>query len=157
VGWNWGAFLEDGPSGVTILFDQATKGIGGQAIRSALLIYKGKRLFKSFSEGDLSVDFKGAYRGKTITFPGLMRTAYHKASCQLPSEITLMGRASTTEQIVVEFKPECVVQLIAPNQRGLGETQLNQMMGKLKIRSSLNGIVVSRNVSGYMEFVGPFA
>ena len=155
IGWNWGIFLEDRASGITILFDQSTTGIGSAAITSGLLIYKGNTLFKSFSETEVSVDFAGTFGKNTITFPGLFRAAYHKASCQLPEEITLKASAPTTGRIVVKFKPDCVVQLIAPNHCGPGETQLNQMVGKIEIHNSLKGIVMSPKVRGYMEFVGP--
>ena len=58
--------------------------------------------------------------------------------------------------IRIEYTPEVIIQFILPNFKGKGESQLNQMLGKIKIDHSLSEIKLSTNMRGYMEMVGPF-
>ena len=58
--------------------------------------------------------------------------------------------------IRIEYTPEVIIQFILPNLKGKGESQLNQMLGKIKIYNSLSEIKITKNFNGYMEMVGPF-
>jgi hypothetical protein len=56
---------------------------------------------------------------------------------------------------VIHYKPELVVQFVLPNYKGHGETQLNQIIGKITLQNSINEINILKGLQGYMELAGP--
>jgi hypothetical protein len=157
VGWEWGIFAEDNRYGYTLLFDRRTDSIMGTVFEEILMIYKGKDLIATFSREKLEVKFFGNFEGKKITIPGLMRLMYLESSSYVPRKITIRGIISKREKIIIDFNPEIVVQIIVPNRNGEGQSQINQMLGAIKITSSINDIELKKNMRGYMELVGPIS
>ena len=157
VGWNWGIFMEGRSSGVTLVFDQATSGLGTRPEQSELLVYQGQTLAMEFANDDLSVEFDDEFRDQPLVFPGVMRLTHHRASAPVPKRVKLTGKTNGGGKLQVIFVPEVVVQLIAPNHLGAGETLLNQVFGRIDIRNSIRGITIFGPLDGYMEFVGPNA
>jgi hypothetical protein len=155
IGWEWGIFAEDNESGFTLLFDRRTDGIRGIIFEEILTIYQDKKLLTTFSKNNLAVKFFGNFEGKKITVPGLLRLIHQEASSHIPEKIIITAIKSKREKIVISFKPESVVQIIVPNHGGDGESQLNQMLGDIKIKSSMSSVDFSNNMRGYMELVGP--
>jgi hypothetical protein len=156
IGWQWGIFAEDNINGYTFLFDRRTDGVKGSVFEGILMIYKGEELMTSFSGEKLQVKFFGNFEGKKITIPGLMRLMYQESSSYVPKKITISGIISRTKKIVIDFNPEVVVQIIVPNRNGDGQTQMNQMLGHIKI-TTISDMELDKNIRGYMELVGPIS
>ncbi len=154
-GWHWGIFLEDRASGLTLLFDQSTRGLGTPAMRSSLLVYQGERLVADCSGHDLDVEFTDVFDKAPIVLPGVLRATHGRPSCRVPKVVTLTGRDLAKQQMVVTFTADTVVQFIAPHHRGPGETQLNQVLGNIDVWHSIKDLPSPRSMRGYMEFAGP--
>jgi hypothetical protein len=158
IGWEWGIFAEDNKYGYTLLFDRRTDRIKGNIFEEILMVYRGKTLIASFSEKNLQVKFMGNFQGKKITIPGLMRLIHQESSSYVPEKVIMTGIISKREKITIYFKPEIVIQIIVPNHSGYGQSQLNQMLGNIEIRNSINEVEISNNnIRGYMELVGPIS
>ena len=156
VGWEWGIFGDDDPSGITILFDRRTDGIRGNIRDKVLLVYKGSYLKVNIQDNNLNVNLQGRFEGKKIVVPGLMGILHPEKGSSLPKKIIIKGFTSTKEMIRIEYTPEVIIQFILPNFKGKGESQINEMLGKIKIEHSLSEIKLSTNMRGCMEMVGPF-
>jgi hypothetical protein len=170
VGWEWGIFSENRKDGITIVVDQRTSGIRSKVHSKVVYLYKGRNIIGIFSADEVDFILEGTYSGRKEITPGLMRILFPYQSTMVPKEINIIARQtsassssasrssanSNSRKIALTFSPNRLIQIIVPNPNGNGETQLNQLLGKIKASITINGTSLSSNkLLGYMESVGP--
>lgn len=171
VGWEWGIFSENRKDGITIVVDQRTSGIRGAVHSKVVYVYKGRNIIGIFSADEVDFILEGTYAGPKEVTPGLMRILFPYQSTLVPKEISIIAKqtlasslaslsrrsaVSRSKKITLAFSPNRLIQIIVPNPNGRGETQLNQLVGKIKARITINGTPIASNkLLGYMESVGP--
>ena len=140
---------------MTIVIDQRTKGIRKEVDERLVLVYRDNKILKIFSSDEIIITLEDYYDGVKETIPGLMKVLYPYRSSDVPRKFKIQIKKSSNEKITMEFKSTRVIQIVVPNHYGKGETQLNQIFGEIKIKSSIKEIPITSDFSGYFESVGP--
>lgn len=156
VGWEWGIFSENRKDGLTIVVDQRTSGIRNQVHSKVIYVYQGRKIVRIFSD-KVEFVFNGNFIGKKETTPGTMRILFPYQSTLMPKTFVIKAKDSTfgSEKITIVFTPRRLIQFIVPDPNMQGETQLNQLLGDIKINLHIEGLNISGSLLGYFESVGP--
>ena len=101
--------------------------------------------------------FNGKFIGRKEVTPGTMRILFPYQSSMMPKSFTISAKESNpkTEGITIVFTPRRLIQFIVPDPNRKGETQLNQLLGEIKINLHVKGLYISGTLLGYLESVGP--
>lgn len=154
--WDWGYGLParaDNPWSVvfTRLGDRARTAVSMQA----LMLWKGARQHRVLSGRDVEVIEEGRLRPRRILkVPRVMALLAPEAATDVPRRLEIRAAAGG-DHLRLRFEAEDPVQILLPDDRGLGVTVINEVRSSIRLTGVVRGERVAMEGHGMLEIVGP--
>jgi hypothetical protein len=152
--WEWGYALPDSPAVPwTLVFDRTTDRRRTQSLELTLALWKGERVFRIFTQREVSVRPSGFLRMERVPkIPGVMRLVSPVNTADIPQRLEISARQNG-DWLQGQFEAADAAQIVIPNETDLGVTTINEVSGRLSLAGEVRGERVALEGRGIFEFL----
>jgi hypothetical protein len=152
--WEWGFALPvQGAAPWSLVFDRVTNRARSHVQELKLSLWKGDRLVRIFAHREITARPHGFLsQGKVPKFPPIMALIAPELTTDVPRQYTIEA-ASGLDHLSCHFESLDVAQIVIPNETDLGETVINEVIGRIRAEGQLKGERIEIEGKGFFEFL----
>jgi hypothetical protein len=152
--WQWGFALPTERSAQwSLVFESMTDRARNQEQQLKLCLWKGEKLARIFAYGDIISRPDGYLPLRRVPkFPRIMALIAPEWTTDVPQAFEIEATAGQ-DHLHCRFQAQDVAQIVVPNETDLGETIINEVVGKFQAEGRVKGEEVTFAGEGFFEFL----
>jgi len=152
--WQWGFALPTGGANPwSLVYECMTDRARSQAEQIKLCLWKGPRLARIFSQQEVLFRPEGFLPPRNLPkFPPVMALISPERTTDVPRRL-LVEAVSAEDRLEFCFEAKEVAQILIPNETDLGETVINEVVGKIRASGRIKDENVEIEGEGFFEFL----
>jgi hypothetical protein len=152
--WQWGFALPAERSAKwSMVFECMTNRARSQVQQLKVCVWKGDKLARIFAHQDIHVAPQGYLPSRRVPkFPRVMALIAPEWTTDVPRRLDVEA-VSGKDHLHCRFEAQDVAQIVIPNETDLGETIINEVIGRVRAEGRVKDQAVDIEGEGFFEFL----